>query len=130
MNITLASITPPPFPRITPPGGSHATVVLTPDEEKLCTLLDECTTALRETRPELDPIECRIAGGWVRDKVRLDSEIVQWRKWICVLTYLFGRSYLERRVTTSTLPYLRSWVSHSPNSSYHSLRTEGSRFAM
>ncbi len=67
--LSLADITPPRLPPIRPTNSSAA-ITLTPDEDRLCTLLDECTKSLKETRPDLAPIECRIAGGWVRDKVR------------------------------------------------------------
>jgi hypothetical protein len=49
---------------------ANPTIGLTPLEEQICTLLDECTRKLRQSQPELEPVECRIAGGWVRDKVR------------------------------------------------------------
>ena len=40
---------------------------LTKEEDQLCTLLDECTKHIKETKGL--ETECRIAGGWVRDKV-------------------------------------------------------------
>lgn len=42
-------------------------IKLTKEEDELCTLLDECTTHIKQT--EGLETECRIAGGWVRDKV-------------------------------------------------------------
>lgn len=39
---------------------------LTPDEGQLYTLLDECK---QELQRKGEDVECRIAGGWVRDKV-------------------------------------------------------------
>jgi len=44
-------------------------VILTPQEDQLCTLLDGCVTKALQDNPESEPIQCRIAGGWVRDKV-------------------------------------------------------------
>lgn len=44
-------------------------IELTPVEDNLCTLLHDCTRYLREHYPDLPSVECRIAGGWVRDKV-------------------------------------------------------------
>lgn len=41
-------------------------VKLTPEEDQLCSLLDECKSRL-ETKDK--NVECRISGGWVRDKV-------------------------------------------------------------
>lgn len=41
-------------------------IKLTPEEDTLCTLLDECKQELQRKGEE---VECRIAGGWVRDKV-------------------------------------------------------------
>jgi len=40
---------------------------LTEVESQLCTLLDDCTKYLAEKGTRTS---CRIAGGWVRDKVR------------------------------------------------------------
>lgn len=40
---------------------------LTPDEDQLYTLLDECK---QELQRKGENVECRIAGGWVRDKVK------------------------------------------------------------
>ncbi|KAJ7356826.1 hypothetical protein DFH08DRAFT_850219 [Mycena albidolilacea] len=42
-------------------------IELTEVENQLCTLLDECCTDLKETK-SIDT-SCRIAGGWVRDKL-------------------------------------------------------------
>ena len=42
-------------------------VQLTAEEDELCTLLDQCTRAMKEA--EGIETTCRIAGGWVRDKV-------------------------------------------------------------
>ena len=41
-------------------------VNLTPKENQLCTLLDECKQDLASKGQS---VECRISGGWVRDKV-------------------------------------------------------------
>ena len=43
------------------------TVQLTDAEDRLCALLDACATHLREEN--IADVTCRIAGGWVRDKV-------------------------------------------------------------
>ncbi|KIP03257.1 hypothetical protein PHLGIDRAFT_53171, partial [Phlebiopsis gigantea 11061_1 CR5-6] len=42
---------------------------LTEAETELCALLDGCTNWMREHH-EINT-SCRIAGGWVRDKVRI-----------------------------------------------------------
>ncbi|KAL0581370.1 CCA tRNA nucleotidyltransferase, mitochondrial [Marasmius crinis-equi] len=42
-------------------------IELTETEEKICVLLDKCTNHLRENKGI--HTECRIAGGWVRDKL-------------------------------------------------------------
>ena len=49
------------------PVPSELSVKLTPLEDQLCTLLDECKHDLANKGQD---VECRIAGGWVRDKVR------------------------------------------------------------
>ena len=46
-------------------------IKLTEEENMLCNLLDECTRCMKET--EGIETSCRIAGGWVRDKVRSSS---------------------------------------------------------
>ncbi|KAF8640569.1 hypothetical protein AX17_000231 [Amanita inopinata Kibby_2008] len=42
-------------------------IELTPAEDQICTLIDECTTFLK--REQNITTSCRIAGGWVRDKL-------------------------------------------------------------
>ncbi|KAI8983356.1 hypothetical protein BD414DRAFT_515839 [Trametes punicea] len=42
-------------------------IKLTKEEDELCTLLDQCTRHMKET--EGIETSCRIAGGWVRDKL-------------------------------------------------------------
>ncbi|KAI0638969.1 hypothetical protein C8Q77DRAFT_1078625 [Trametes polyzona] len=42
-------------------------IKLTTEEDELCTLLDQCTRHMKET--EDIETSCRIAGGWVRDKL-------------------------------------------------------------
>ncbi|KAF8061010.1 hypothetical protein FPV67DRAFT_1423258 [Lyophyllum atratum] len=51
--------------RIQPP--SQMTIELTDVENQICTVLDECTKYLKEDKG-IDT-SCRIAGGWVRDKL-------------------------------------------------------------
>ena len=47
----------------------HMSVALSDQELQLCQLLDECTRELE--REKGVKTSCRIAGGWVRDKVRV-----------------------------------------------------------
>jgi hypothetical protein len=42
-------------------------IKLTDTENQVCTLLDECTRQMKEDKGL--ETSCRIAGGWVRDKV-------------------------------------------------------------
>jgi hypothetical protein len=42
-------------------------IVLTDTESQICALFDECTQFLKK-RFSIDT-SCRVAGGWVRDKV-------------------------------------------------------------
>ncbi len=50
------------------PTPDRMAIKLTEEEDTLCNLLDECTRAMKEA--EGIQTSCRIAGGWVRDKVR------------------------------------------------------------
>jgi tRNA nucleotidyltransferase (CCA-adding enzyme) len=52
---------------------SGPAIALTPQEDEFVTLLDRFTASLREQRPELAPLQLRIAGGWVRDKVWIET---------------------------------------------------------
>lgn len=42
-------------------------VELTEEEDQICALLDECTKQMKQENGQVT--SCRIAGGWVRDKV-------------------------------------------------------------
>ncbi|KAF9015440.1 hypothetical protein BDQ17DRAFT_1209165, partial [Cyathus striatus] len=42
-------------------------IQLTDAEDRICTLLDDCTKYLLQEKAV--SVTCRIAGGWVRDKV-------------------------------------------------------------
>ena len=46
-------------------------VNLTETESKICANLDEFCKKRAQGRPEEEQVVCRIAGGWVRDKVHL-----------------------------------------------------------
>jgi hypothetical protein len=46
---------------------ANAEIALTDVEDQICILLDECTQKLK-TEKNITT-SCRIAGGWVRDKV-------------------------------------------------------------
>lgn len=48
-------------------------IELTETEAKLCQILDECTVHLQKEKGI--STTCRIAGGWVRDKVNLTTSL-------------------------------------------------------
>lgn len=48
---------------------SDQTIQLTPEEDRLCSLLQQFKQHVEATEPDSPQVECRIAGGWVRDKV-------------------------------------------------------------
>lgn len=52
---------------VTPVTAPPGAIALNPTEEKFVTLLDEFAKGYNP------PIECRIAGGWVRDKASVAS---------------------------------------------------------
>lgn len=48
----------------------HPVIIqLEPQEERVLELIDSFTDHLSATRSDLPKVECRVAGGWVRDKV-------------------------------------------------------------
>ncbi|KAG9102807.1 CCA tRNA nucleotidyltransferase, mitochondrial [Ceratobasidium sp. 370] len=59
----LAATAPPP------PKDIASTITLTAKEDEVCSLLDKFTKELRTKGEEWAGVECRIAGGWVRDKL-------------------------------------------------------------
>ncbi|PCH33236.1 hypothetical protein WOLCODRAFT_159930 [Wolfiporia cocos MD-104 SS10] len=64
-------------------------IMLTEQEDRLCTLLDQCTKEMKE-RDGLET-SCRIAGGWVRDKLLgLDSNDID-----IALTDMMGVTFAE-----------------------------------
>lgn len=74
-------------------------IELSSQEERFCNLLDECAKKLRASEPGQEELELRIAGGWVRDKVR-------WRICLSVRSLNhYGCSFWVSRPTTSTSLY-------------------------
>jgi tRNA nucleotidyltransferase (CCA-adding enzyme) len=49
--------------------GHAMQIELTEKESKIANVLQGVSALIAKERPELPVIECRIAGGWVRDKV-------------------------------------------------------------
>jgi hypothetical protein len=52
------------------PLGAEMKVVLSNREAQICDLLNDVAEHLKATRSDLPAVTLRIAGGWVRDKVR------------------------------------------------------------
>ncbi|KZT55979.1 hypothetical protein CALCODRAFT_436382 [Calocera cornea HHB12733] len=44
-------------------------ITLDPREDQICTILDDYAKFRKQEHPEEPAVECRIAGGWVRDKL-------------------------------------------------------------
>jgi hypothetical protein len=57
---------------------SPMVVRLTEQEDEICTLLDDFCRSKNKDAPEGDPLVCRIAGGWVRDKVSSTHQLRSW----------------------------------------------------
>jgi hypothetical protein len=79
---------------------------LSQTEDDLCKLLDESVAWMAETKHL--PTSCRIAGGWVRDKVCNVK--------ILVVLPTYHSSCLGQTRTTSTLHWRMLWVLTSPRS--------------
>lgn len=64
------------FIHLKPASSSHVTtatnmqVELTDLENQICTLLDKCADEIKQEKGIA--MSCRIAGGWVRDKVNIE----------------------------------------------------------
>jgi hypothetical protein len=94
------------------------TIQLTPEEARFCDLLDDFAREGRKriTKPavevEIPEVECRIAGGWVRDKVRIRISAA-----FVVDHYDHSSSAYHRRIWTSlfqhALDTLSPWRSPS-----------------
>ncbi|TBU26378.1 hypothetical protein BD311DRAFT_762796 [Dichomitus squalens] len=102
--------------RVSIPG--KMTVQLTAEEDELCTLLDQCTHNMKEA--EGIETTCRIAGGWVRDKL-LGSEC---NDIDIALENMMGVSFAERFVdfcrTTRDLPVKNiAKIESNPDQSKH-----------
>ncbi|KAF8634454.1 hypothetical protein AX15_000898, partial [Amanita polypyramis BW_CC] len=102
-----------PTVRIPPAMAIH----LTDPEDRLCTLLDACAAHLREKN--IADVVCRIAGGWVRDKLLgLQSNDID-----VALSNMMGLAFAEylaafahqQGVDTSTI----SRIAQNPDQSKH-----------
>ncbi|KAI9260618.1 hypothetical protein BDA99DRAFT_512665 [Phascolomyces articulosus] len=50
--------------------GVEMQILLSDKEARICNLLEKVSDYIGQARPDLPRIESRIAGGWVRDKVK------------------------------------------------------------
>ena len=50
--------------------GVEMKIMLSDKEARICNLLEQVSDYIAQTRSDLPRIESRIAGGWVRDKVK------------------------------------------------------------
>lgn len=89
------------------------TIQLTPEEARFCDLLDDFAREGRKriTKPavevEIPEVECRIAGGWVRDKVRIRQPLALFAD-----QCIYSSSACHRRI--SILPFRHAPDTHSP----------------
>lgn len=89
-------------------------IQLTPEEARFCDLLDDFAREGRKriTKPavevEIPEVQCRIAGGWVRDKVRFEEFPLR-------LLLTDGiHSFLVCHRQTSISPFQHAQAIHSP----------------
>lgn len=83
--------------RVLPPDKME--INLTDVENQVCVLLDECTQHLKNE--EGLTTSCRVAGGWVRDKVNSRHPVGTFRT--VLFTHLLFHSYWDLKVMTSIL---------------------------
>lgn len=91
------------LPRITAPQSLQ--VNLTDTEQSVCELLDQCATYLKQEKQI--STTCRIAGGWVRDKVKFQAVQLVYS---ILHTISYYHSYLDLRATISMSLSVISWV--------------------
>ncbi|EJD04209.1 uncharacterized protein FOMMEDRAFT_155333 [Fomitiporia mediterranea MF3/22] len=104
------------FKEIPIPVPTKLEVKLTPTEDQLCTLLDECKQNLESKGQN---VECRISGGWVRDKLLgAQSNDID-----VALTNIMGVSFAEQFVefvASKNLPVKTvATIARNPEQSKH-----------
>ncbi|KAK7064653.1 tRNA nucleotidyltransferase [Favolaschia claudopus] len=92
-------------------------IELTETEHQLCTLLDECCTDLKQTKDI--STSCRIAGGWVRDKLLgMQSNDID-----IALTSIMGSDFASHLSSFATLKSIKTGavaiINPNPEQSKH-----------
>lgn len=93
---TLIKIKPTASSRVVPP--EAMAIDLTNTESNIYTLLDECTQYLKKDKA-LDT-SCRVAGGWVRDKVNREHSNGEQDRYVYIHIFLLYSCW-DRRAMIS-----------------------------
>ncbi|KAG8773808.1 CCA tRNA nucleotidyltransferase, mitochondrial [Serendipita sp. 397] len=108
----------PKRPRINPV--SPVEVRLTAREDQLCTLLDEFCASLNSQKPEMDPVMCRIAGGWVRDKLLgMDSDDID-----IAINTMTGEAFAQGLLDSGKIESAGATIASNPEQSKHLATTK------
>ncbi|KAG8807805.1 CCA tRNA nucleotidyltransferase, mitochondrial [Serendipita sp. 401] len=108
----------PKRPRINPV--SPVEVRLTAREDQLCTLLDEFCASLNSQKPEMDPVMCRIAGGWVRDKLLgMDSDDID-----IAINRMTGEAFAQGLLDSRKIESAGATIASNPEQSKHLATTK------
>ena len=78
-------------------------IQLEADEAKLISTLDAFSKHLAESKPSVEPVTLRIAGGWVRDKVRLRTACACWSSSVTLFVQLLGLPSSDLDVAISNM---------------------------
>ncbi|PVG04799.1 hypothetical protein CPB86DRAFT_692433 [Serendipita vermifera] len=90
-------------------------VRLTEQEAKICTLLDEFCQSRNKDAPDEDPLVCRIAGGWVRDKLLgVDSHDID-----IALNTMTGEEFAQKLLDAGKIPSVGVTIASNPEQSKH-----------
>ncbi|KIM33013.1 hypothetical protein M408DRAFT_14571 [Serendipita vermifera MAFF 305830] len=94
---------------------SPMVVHLTPQEEDICTLINDFCTETNSKNPEQEPVVCRIAGGWVRDKLLgIDSHDVD-----IAINTMTGETFAQGLLDTGRVQSIGATIASNPEQSKH-----------
>lgn len=90
-------------------------VHLTPQEENVCRLIDEFCQTLNQDVTDGEPVACRIAGGWVRDKLLgIESHDVD-----IAINTMTGEAFAQKLLDAGKVDSIGTTIAVNPDQSKH-----------